>query len=169
MKKKPPRDPIAAFQRESTAARRVGDKKCQCGEDRPLALIADSNPTICVQCQRQRLGRSLFDNHHPAGKANHPATVPIEVNDHRAELSLAQYDWPPETWENPSGSPLLRGASCVRGHCETVNYLVAKLLLPNAELFEDLDAFLVKRLGPEWWRGTELERFAPKHKRGPGR
>jgi hypothetical protein len=113
---------------------------------------------------RKKLGHSPLDSHHPAGQANHPATILIPVNDHRVVLSPAQYDWPPETWENPSGSPLLSGAACVRGYCETSNYLVAELLLRNAEMLEALDGFLKKKFGPEWWVGTDLERFAPKRK-----
>jgi hypothetical protein len=37
-------------------------------------------------------------------------------------------------------------------------------LIPKAEMLEALDAFLKKRLGPEWWVGTEMERFAPRRK-----
>lgn len=166
MKPKPSRDPIAAFEREARAARRVGEAaRChKCGEDRPLALIPGSDPPICANCQREEIGKSPLDNHHPAGQANHPATTPIPVNDHRAKLSPQQYEWPPGTWKNPLGSPLLAGAAGVRGYCETNDYLVASLLLPKAEMLEALDAFLTKRLGPRWWIGTEMERFAPKRK-----
>lgn len=166
MKPKPPRDPIAAFEREARAARRVGEgNQCHlCGENRPLALIPGSRPMICAACHREKLRRSAMDDHHPAGQANDPTTIPIPVNDHRAELSPEQYDWPPETWENPSGSPVLAGAACMRGYCETDTYLVASLLIPRAEMLEALDAFLTIRLGPRWWIGTEMERFAPKRK-----
>ena len=164
MKKKPPRDPIAAFERESRAARQVGQgNQCHlCGESRPLALIPGSKPTICANCQRVKLGRSSLDNHHPAGEANDPTTIPIPANDHRAILSPQQYEWPRETWTNSSGSPVLRGAASMRGYTETGDYLVASLLIPNAEMLEVLDAFLKQRLGSEWWIGTGLERFAPK-------
>ena len=164
MKNKPPRDPIASFEREARAARRVGHNNCKCGEDKPLALISGSNPTICAACKRERDGESPFDNHHPAGKANDPATTPIPVNDHRAVLSPKQYEWPEETWENPEGSPLRAGAASMRGYTETDSYLVASLLIPRAEMLEALDAFLKKRLGPKWWVGTEMEPFAPKRK-----
>jgi hypothetical protein len=165
LKKKPPRDPIATFERESRAARRVGqDSRCECGEQRPLALIPGSNPKTCAACQRKKLGHSLLDNHHPAGEANDPTTTPIPVNDHRAILSLQQLEWPPETWENSSGSPLRAGAAGMRGYCETNDYLVASLLIPRAEMLEALDMYLEKRLGPEWWVGTEMERFAPERK-----
>jgi hypothetical protein len=166
VKKKPARDPIAAFERENRAARRVGQgNQCHlCDERRSLALIPSSKPTICANCQRVKLGRSALDNHHPAGKANDPTTIPIPTNDHRADLSPKQYEWPQETWTNPSGSPVLRGAASIRGYIETSDYLVASLLIPMAEMLEALDAFLKKRFGPKWWVGTEMERFAPKRK-----
>jgi hypothetical protein len=166
MKKKNERDPIAAFQRQSSAARRIGQgKRCKwCGEHRPLALVPGSNPTTCASCERKKNGKSPFDRHHPAGRANHPATVSVPVNDHRARLSDAQYDWPDETWSNPSGSPILAGAASIRGYCETSDYLVCELLLRNVKMLERVDSFLKKRLGPNWWRDTEVEEFAPKRK-----
>jgi hypothetical protein len=169
MKKKPSRDPIAAFERESRAARRVGHgSRCsKCGEDRPLALIPGSKPVICAACQREKSGMSPYDDHHPAGKANSPVTVPVLTNDHRAELSPQQYEWPPETWQNPSSSPLRAHAGFVRGYCETNEYFVATLLIPIAEMLESLDAFLIRRLSPKWWVGTDMERFAPKRKPNP--
>ena len=168
MKSKPQRDPIASFAREARATRRVGQgSHCKCGEQRPLTLIPGGKPTICANCQRGEDGRSILDDHHPAGKANDPTTVPIPTNDHRADLSPKQYEWPPETWVNPTGSPILVTAACVRGYCETNNYLVAELLLPKAEMLEALDAFVKKKCGPGWWTGTEMERFAPKRKPKP--
>ena len=132
---------------------------------RPLALIPGTKPTICAACQRKKNGHSALDKHHTAGEPNDPTTTPIPVNDHRAVLSPEQYEWPKETWENPSGSPILAGAACMRGYCETNSYLVASILIPKIEMLEALHPFLIKRLGPQWWVGTEMERFAPKSKR----
>ena len=103
-----------------------------------------------------------MDNHHPFGRANNPTTIPIPVNDHRADLSVAQSDWPKETRENLVRSPLLAGAGCIRGFIDTVVYLIRKGLLWVAEALEWLDSFLREELGPEWWIGTRLEQFAPK-------
>jgi len=167
MKKKPSRDPIAAFAREARASSRVGvGSRCvECGEDRPLALIRGTNPRICANCQREQLGRLPFDDHHPAGEANDSTTIPTPVNDHRARLSPQQYAWPSKTWVNPDSSPIRAGAARVRGYCETNDYLVCALLIPNAEMLETLDEHLEKRLGPTWWVGTEMERYEPKRKR----
>ncbi len=164
-RKLPLRNPVAAYGRKAIAERRVGNNsQCACGENRPEALIPQSKPTICAACKRIANGQSTWDRHHPAGKANNPATIPVPVNDHRTWLSVAQHDWPKETRENPDGSPLLAAAASIRGYMDTDSYLIEKLLLRNPEMLERLDAFLVKELGPKWWVSTELEQFAPKRK-----
>jgi hypothetical protein len=157
------RDPIGTYQRKESAARRVGeDQRCACGEDRPEALIAGSDPMMCAACDRKRYGESPFDDHHVAGKSNNPTTTRIPVNDHRAEISPKQYEWPPETLENKHGSPLLAAAGCIRGCIDTIVYLLQKLLLWIAEMLELLDKILAEKLGPKWWIGTEVERFKAK-------
>src|ERR1017187_4117852 len=161
--KLPKRDPEAAHARKVTAARRVGlNAKCACGETRPEALIAGSKPVICAECQRKKKGMAMKDDHHVAGEANSPVTMPPPVNDHRAELSVAQNDWPKLTRENPRGCPLLKAAGCVRGFSDYMIYLLKKLLLWIPEMLEKLSAFLVEKIGAKWWIGTPLEQFAPK-------
>lgn len=163
-RKLPQRDPIGAYERKATAARRVGkDKKCACGEARPEALITGRKPVKCAACIRKKRGQTTQDNHHPAGKANNPAKIPVYVNDHQAELNVAQFEWPKETRENPDGSPLLAAAGCIRGFIDTILYLIDKLLLWIPEMLEKLNTFLLEKFGRRWWVGTELERFAPKH------
>jgi len=162
-KEQPIRDPIRAFQRDATAARRFPENaQCACGESRPEALIARSDPVICAACDRKKKGKTPSDKHHPAGDANSPVTVPIPVNDHRAELSPAQYDWPHQTLRNPNGSPLLAAAASIRGYSDTNSYQVRTLLLTNPEMLEELDSLLTKERGPEWWVGTSLEKYVPK-------
>ncbi len=159
----PKRDPEAAYARKRKAARRVGlNAKCACGESRPEALIPGSKPTICAECQRKRDRMSTTDDHHVAAEANSPETVPTPVNDHRADLSVAQHDWSKRTLENSDGSPFLRVAACVRGFMDYVIYLVRKFLHWIPEMLEAADAFLTEKLGPKWWIGTPLEQFAPK-------
>jgi hypothetical protein len=155
-KKLPQRDPIAAYTRSVTAARLVGDGVCACGESRPEALIRNSNPLKCHACKRRDDGRSPCDEHHVAGESNSPVTVLIPVNDHRAELSVDQYDWPKQTLENPGGSPLLAGAAGIRGYVDTNLYLIKKFILPDATLLEKLDAYLVREFGREWWNNSKF-------------
>lgn len=158
MKRLRKRDPIAAYQREKTAARRVGlDAQCACGESRPEALIANSNPLICHECKRKSERKSAYDDHHEHGKSNNESTTAIPVNDHRAELSTAQYDWPPKTLQNPDNSPVLKGAASIRGYADLSVYQMNNQLLPTAELLEALDEFLTNRLGTTW--STDFERF----------
>src|SRR2546429_6453485 len=99
----PKLDPSGAYRRKAKAARRIGkNKQCACGEMRPEALVPKSSPTICAKCQRESRGHTTIDNHHFAGKANHWLTVAVPVNDHRADLSVAQYDnWPEQQPEKP--------------------------------------------------------------------
>jgi hypothetical protein len=93
---------------------------------------------ICARCDRKNRGLSVNDKHHPAGAANSAVTIEIPVNDHRAELSAAQYDWPEETLENPDRNPLLLVAASCRGCTDTITYLLNELLLPRVELLEEL-------------------------------
>jgi hypothetical protein len=158
-RKLPIRDPIAAHQRKAIAARRFGEKaQCACGESRPEALIPDSRPTNCYECDRKKHGKATVDQHHVAGKSNSPITIPVPVNDHRARLSADQYSWPKETRENPDGSPILSTAASLRGYSDTTAYLVETLL--NPEMLEALDALLIEKLGPKWWIGTPMEKYA---------
>jgi hypothetical protein len=149
----PTRDPIGKAQRRSRAERRIGyGSKCACGESRPEALIADSVPMACAECKRRQKGQSITDRHHVAGRANHDLTIPVLANDHRAILTPAMYDWPKETRENPTGSPLLAAAGCIRGFCDTVVYLIEKLILWIAELLENLHEQLTCILGDNYWQ-----------------
>jgi len=160
LKNFPQRDPGAAYQRSVAAERRfLPGSRCACGETRPEAFVSN-NPVICAACDRVSQGQTILDNHHPAGESNSPATIPTPVNDHRAELSPAQYDWPKATLENRDGSPLLARAACIRGYIDTNAYLVEKLLC-HAEFWELMDQFLVEKFGPEWWRDSRFEKFKP--------
>jgi hypothetical protein len=157
----PNHDPIKAAKRRSAASRRVGiGARCACGEDRPLALIPGSVPPICAECQRRAEGRTIYDQHHPAGKSNHDFTIPIPVNDHRAELSELQYEWPKETLRNPDQSPLRAAAGCIRGSIETIKCVLENLLAWIARFLEILDEFLTERLGSHWWTESQfMERW----------
>jgi hypothetical protein len=155
----PQHDPGAAYQRKVAAKRRFPPgSQCACGETRPEAFVSN-NPVICAACDRASRGKSVADAHHPAGKSNSPITIPIPVNDHRAELSSAQYDWPKATLENRNGSPLLARAACVRGYIDTDAYLVHNLLYDHAEFCELLDEILTQKFGPQWWLDSTFKKF----------
>jgi hypothetical protein len=85
--------------------------------------------------------------------------VPAPVNDHRTELSDAQFDWSVATLENPDRDPLLRGAACIRGFVDTFIYAAQELLLWIADLLQTLSAHFVEQFGRKWWRTTPLNAF----------
>jgi len=121
------------------AARRAGkNARCKCGESRPEALVTGRKPAICVECQRREQGKTTMDNHHVAGKRNSPVTICVPANDHLAELSAAQFDWPTETLRNPSGNQLLKVAASIRGYIDANEYFVETILRPLPELLEKL-------------------------------
>ena len=157
-------NPLAACHREAIAERFLGkDTRCtRCGETRVHALERFSKPRVCTECRRQLEGTTNMDNHHIAGKANSNITISIRANDHRAYLSEDQKDWPTKTLQNSDGSPLLRGAACIRGLADLIVYLIAELLLWIAEMLEILDAYLIVQLGPMWWIHAEINKFAPR-------
>jgi len=156
-------DPIANHTRRTRAARRVGiGQECACGESRPEALIPGSDPMICARCQRIANGQSTNDRHHVAGKANNSTTIPIDVNDHRAELSASQQDWETPMLQNPDGCPIIAAASCIRGAADTIIHLMEKLIRWIPQMLVALSAYLKEKLGDKWWVGTALEPFAQK-------
>ncbi len=157
-----PRDPEAACIRKATAARQAGvGAKCACGETRPEALIRNSTPKMCHECKRKKDGKTTMDNHHPFGGANSPVTLEVPVNDHRSDLSPAQYDWPKQVRENPDGSPLLAAAGRVLGFIDMVVYLIEKGLRFVADLLVAADEYMTSEKGRKWWIGTPLEHLAP--------
>ena len=163
-KRLPIRDEIAAYQREAVAERRVGEgAQCACGESRAEALISGrrSCNLRCIECNRKRHGQTTIDDHHVAGKANSPITMPASGQRSHSWLTVAQYDWPKETLKNPDGSPLLRAAASIRGSVDVLLYLIDKFILWIPEMLEAHDAFLVKKLGRKYWLGTEIEEICP--------
>lgn len=163
-RKIPPRNPWLAYRREVIAARRIGKgRKCACGESRPEALIPGSNPMICARCDRIAHGRKTDDGHHLFGLAN-PLIISIPVNDHRADLSAAQNDWPRKTLANKHGSPLLVSAAAIRGYGDLMLYLVREHLLSAADILELLDTKLERKHGKRYWKKLKLTAFEPKSK-----
>lgn len=163
-RKLPRRDPRSAYRREAISARRIGEgNKCACGERRPEALIAGSVPVTCAKCNRLRKGQKKTDDHHIAGVANNPtATIAVPVEDHWADLSTAQRDWPKKTLQNPDHSPLLSAAAHIRGFADLIVYLLESFLLWVADVLELLDTMLERKLGKKWWKNTKLQSFEPK-------
>jgi hypothetical protein len=102
-----------------------------------------------------------MDRHHVAGKANHMLTIPIPVNDHRAIFNEDMHDWPKETLENPSKSPLLAAAACIRAFCRFATYLIDELLFWIADMLERLHSVLMEKFGNNYWKNWHLHRKTP--------
>src|SRR5207245_2372214 len=121
----------------------------------------ENDRVICHECKRKENGMKTEDDHHFAGQANSPIIISLPANDHVAELTPAQKDWPRITLENRDGSPLLAAAASLRGFIDTVLHLIKIGLHWIADMLEKADAFLTEKFGKHWWVGTELEKFAP--------
>ena len=118
---------------------------------------------VTTACGQRKKGQASVDGHHFAGRANSPIRVPTPVNDCSPAQRFVSIDWPKKTRENPEGSPFLAAAGCeYRGFIDYVHYLIVNGLAWVAEMLEAADALLALQLGPKWWVGTELEKFAPK-------
>jgi hypothetical protein len=157
-----PKDPLKAAARRSRARRLIGKHaRCACGENRPEALIRGTKPMRCAACQRKRQGRTTIDDHHVASQNNHPLTLLVPVNEHRAMLTVMQMDWSPTLRENPSGCPVIAGAAMLRGAADTILYLIEKGIDWVIRLMEILSGFLRERWGDRWWLNTPLAAFAP--------
>jgi hypothetical protein len=158
-----PRDPIKAAARRARARRLIGkNARCACGENRPEALIRGTKPIRCGACERKRHGQATTDEHHVASENNHPLTVPVPVNEHRAVLTVMQIDWSRTMRENPNGCPIIAGAAMLRGAVDTIIYLTDKGIDWVIALMEALSAFLRERWGDGWWLKTPIEAFAPR-------
>jgi hypothetical protein len=161
----PPDNPRAAYCRDAIAARRLGSEtKCVCGENSPRAFVKGSEPPICIKCDRKLRGHEERDDHHCFGAINSDFTMSVPVNDHRAELTAAQYAWPKQTLENPDRSPLLAAAAQIRGFADTMMYMIREFILPIATMLEYMDTMLPNKLGKKWWKHTKLKAFEPKAK-----
>ena len=147
----------ARHRREVVANRRIGlGRKCACGEARPRALINRKGRIICAKDDRKSRGQTEWDRHHVFGEANSPVFILNPVNDHRAELSVAQEDWPRRTLQNKYGSPLLAQAARIRGSIDLIRYLLEESVLPGAKTLERLDEYLTKQHGKRYWKKLKL-------------
>jgi hypothetical protein len=152
---------LAAQHREAMAERCLGEnRECvDCGETRVFALERKSDPRLCTESRKRMEGKTTMEKHHIFSRANSEITISISANDHRADLSESQKEWPEQTLRNPDGSPLLRAAAFVRGFVDTLLYLAEKFLLWAAEMLERLNAHLIAKYGPKWWLDMGIEGF----------
>lgn len=139
---------------------RTRQPRCQhCRETDPFTLHGEHPDITCYECFARSAGRSTTELHHPAGRRNSRATVPIPGNDHRV-LSDIQRDWPERTLRNPDGSPLLAAAAAIRGWLDVL-WLIIKRSVGHVPAFlELLDERLRLQYGDRWWEALGLEGIA---------
>jgi hypothetical protein len=158
---------LAALAREHRKQERLGDDDtCHiCGETdiRALRQIEPASSmegtitvALCASCHVQLQGKQPTEEHHPAGRANDPFTVPVPATDH-AVLTDWQYDWPRGTWRNPDGSPLLRAAASLRGWLDILRLLIERTMGWIPAFLEHLDTILRQQLGEGWRTAYSLE------------
>ena len=151
-------DPIKSAARQSKAVRRhgVATSCTKCGESRAEALVPGSRPRLCEECYRRRKGSKTTDAHHIAGKANSPIVIEVPANDHRAALSVAQYEWPKATLQNLEDSPIIRAAAALRGVADLLVELIVGMIRSVAAFLENLDQQLRNTHGDGWWIGSPV-------------
>lgn len=161
------RDPLGAWVRQQRASRAVGADVCSTcrKENRAFALIRGRKLAICYRCDRVTHGRPPYEDNHIFGKRNSDATLRRPINDHRAVLSVAQYDWPRIVRENLEGSPLVAAAGMRLGAQDEISYILSRDV--SAEILMEADKLLTEIRGPRWWIGTPLEKYAPHLERKP--
>ncbi len=152
-------DELKREARKEEAYERLGTRhpRCEhCGEADPAALHGVHPDVTCYECSARQAGRSPSERHHPAGRRNNQATVPIPGNDHRV-LSDAQRGWPERTLRNPDGSPLLAAAAAIRGWLDVLWLIVQRTVGHVPALLELLDERLRAEYGDRWWEELRLE------------
>ncbi len=140
-------DPMRTYERSASARRRLGiGARCHCGERRSGALSKKKGVVLCGECSRKAQGRSPYDKHHIAGKANSSLTILVPVNDHRAWLSVAQGYWPKDVLENPNRDPGIATVALVYGCLDVVIYVIVSTLFRVGRVVEALG----EELAFEW-------------------
>lgn len=149
--------PITKAARHAQQQRKhgVGAKCRDCGTSDHRVLVYNSRPKRCEECYRRHTGRSVYDAHHIAGRANSDVTIALPANVHRV-LTDAQNDWEDRTMENPDRDPLLIAAGSVRGFRETLQGVCDWVIA----MLEALSAWLRQTYGDRWWIGTPVERWS---------
>lgn len=131
----------------------VQDPVCShpdCDERDPFALTGAAPDILCYEHRAKAEGRSWLEGQHVPGRHNDEQTDLIPGNDHRAWDAMKR-SWPEETLHNPNKSPLIRASAHLRGFLDLLWQLVVRILGWIPGLLEQLDAWLIERLGASWW------------------
>lgn len=117
---------------------------------------SEPDKLLCYEHAAEAAGRSPVELQHPAGRANDPGfTTPFLGNLHRL-MDEAKREWPERTVRNPEGSPMLKGAACVRAVNDWLRLIIERLLGWLPEFLEAADAALTEQYGPRWWESLGI-------------
>ena len=121
----------------------------QCGECDVRALRQVGEWILCAECHLSDRGKSYFELHHVAGRANDGFSIRIPANDHTL-LSDAQQDWPESNLRNESDNPLIKMIAMTRGSHDVYLHVIEQA--PKwTQMIEEINAYLTDREGPDWF------------------
>ena len=145
-----PRNKLNRLLRHFRKARRLGNNaSCQvCGSEDIRTLQRFRNLLLCAECRLEKMGSSIFENHHVAGIKHDDFTIRLPANDH-AILSDAQYDRPREIRMNNDKSFLMKIAAWLFGILEICAFLYENLPKWARKLIR-LHQYLGHKLGSDW-------------------
>jgi hypothetical protein len=117
----------------------TGARCKHCGSSDASVLVSKTRPQLCLDCLAVAQHRSPIEQHHPLGRANDPATIPLRASVHRF-FSDRQIDWGAQTLENVTGCGRLRRAAGLRVLTDINAYFVETIALPKARALERISA-----------------------------
>jgi hypothetical protein len=113
----------------------AGTRCSRCRQSDPLALLRETSPLLCVDCDALAQGLAWFELHHPIGDANDPATIALRPSTHRY-FTERQRGWHSVTLSNPRGSARLRQAAALRALADIHAFVCDRVALPIARSLE---------------------------------
>jgi hypothetical protein len=120
-----------------------------CGERDPWRLTGVAPDVLCAEHRAAAQGRDTIEDHHVAGRHNHPATVGLPANSHAALTHRQQSEWPRELLRNPDADPLVAMGARLRGSKDVIEEIVSGVL-PTSDELDELGEFLDRRDGTGW-------------------
>ena len=92
------------------------------------------DPEVPIDAEAQ-LSLPGIELHHPLGRANDRAAIPLDLATHRW-FSDRQWDWPQRTLKNPAHCPRLRRAAALRAWLDIGRYFAECIVLPKVRALE---------------------------------
>jgi len=110
--------------------------------------------TLCYECLAFVRGRSPVEEHHPLGRSNHPSTVSVPGNPHRA-LSNRMQDRGSDLLRGDPADPLLSIARLLQTIMDAAEWALDHLG-DLIHVLLRLRQRLIKDYGSQWWEALGL-------------